>query len=366
MNDAVGDPRLGPYAYQLPEEQIARVPPADRDGGRLLCLLDDDHVDRKVTELPDLLAKGDLLVVNDTRVMPARMFAKRETGGTIELLVLEPEQQLGGPVVAMARPSRRLSVGETLVLETRGSNGDSGPWMLTLEDRLADGTWSVRFHAGLSESMENCGHMPLPPYLGRPDEPADRVRYQTVYARELGAVAAPTAGLHLTERVLEQLNAKGVEIATVTLHVGAGTFRNLRSEDLDAGLLHPERWVLPQETEEAVMRTRRRGGRVVAVGTTSTRTLESAARPGAAGLVQSGTGVTRLFIQPGYRFAVVDLLMTNFHMPATSLLMLVSAFGGHERVMSAYRHAVQARYRFYSYGDAMLVGRADTEKDKTL
>jgi len=334
-------------SYDLPEGLIATRPPVERDGGRLMVLRGPaasapEH--RRVVELPELLAPGDLLVVNDTRVMPARLRARRQTGGAVELLLLEAGP---GRVTAMARPGRKLKVGETLAIESTVGT-------VRLEERFADGTWALTCAPSAAALMAEAGEMPLPPYLGRAEEPADRVRYQTVFAREPGAVAAPTAGLHLSERVLAALAARGVERASVTLHVGPGTFRSLRPEDIARGRLHRERYIIPPETAAAVAACKARGGRVIAVGTTATRALESATREGERAPAP-GAAETELFIQDGWRWRCVDGLLTNFHLPETSLLMLVCAFGGRRRVMAAYGEAVAGAYRFYSYGDAMLL-----------
>jgi S-adenosylmethionine:tRNA ribosyltransferase-isomerase len=349
---------LAPYDYVLPEQAVAVHPPALRDGGRLLDLTGLAPVDRHVVDLPELLQKGDLVVVNDTRVLHARLRARRKTGGQVELMVLGTGEN--GVVEVMARPARRLKVGETLhLVDVHGNPVDD--LSATLLNRLDGGVFRVALVPGPAEVMARVGEVPLPPYLQRDAVPADRLRYQTIFAGEAGAVAAPTAGLHLTPAIVQRLEQKGVAVVRVTLHVGAGTFRNLRPEDLDRGELHPEQWRIPETTAAAIRRCRARGGRVVAVGTTSTRTLESAARQGLP--LQAGEGTTRLFIQPGYRFQVVDLLWTNLHLPRSSLLMLVCAFGGVERVMAAYEHAVNTGYRFFSYGDAMLVSPSEGAAD---
>ncbi len=338
---------LAPYDYDLPPDRIARAPAERREAARLLVLGGSGLADRRVVDLPDLLEPGDLLLANDTRVMRARLRARRATGGRVELLLLEPGE--GSRARAMARPGRRLKAGE--VLDVLGEAGPAG--RARLEARHPDGTWTVACDPLPTELMARAGHVPLPPYIDRPDGALDRERYQTVFAGPLGAVAAPTAGLHLGRELLDALARRGVGFATVTLHVGPGTFRNLRPEDLARGVLHEEPYTVPPATAEAIAATRRRGGRVVAVGTTSTRTLESAAAPD--GTVRAGSGRTGLFIRPGHRFRVVDALLTNFHLPRSSLLMLVAAFAGRERVLAAYRHAVARGYRFYSYGDAMLL-----------
>lgn len=344
------DVRLAPFHYELPVDQIARFPPAERDGGRLLCVDPSAGlIDTTVRGLPGLLQSGDLLVVNDTRVMHARVNARRSTGGRVEVLLLGREAD---EVLAMLRPARRIKSGERLSVVDASGAVVPAAWVDVVEP-AGGGEWKVRPHPSADAVMAAGGAVPLPPYLHRPAETADAVRYQTVFAGPTGAVAAPTAGLHLSRDVLHELQTEGIEIAKVTLHVGAGTFRNLRSEDLDRGRLHEEWCELLPETASAVAAARARGGRVVAVGTTATRTLESFALPD--GEVRSGAMKTDLFIRPGYRFRVVDSLFTNLHLPGSSLLMLTCAFGGHTRVMEAYRHAVRQGYRFFSYGDAMLI-----------
>jgi S-adenosylmethionine:tRNA ribosyltransferase-isomerase len=360
------DERLAPYDYALPEALVARYPAPRREDARLMVLRGgrrspcEPAEHRRVFDLPGLLLPGDLLVVNDTRVLPARLGARRRSGGSVELFVLEPH---GAVARCLLRPGRRLSAGERLKLERAEGGAVEGPsaeggaasverWveLLSLHE---DGSWDVAFDRPVSEVMEELGAMPLPPYLGRPAERLDRDRYQTVYAGPSGAVAAPTAGLHLSAEVLAALHARGVALARVTLHVGAGTFRNLRPADLDAGELHPERWSIPVETAAAITTAQARGGRVVAVGTTTTRTLESAADE--RGRIEAGEGETRIFIREGHRFRVVGGLLTNLHLPKSSLLMLVAAFAGRARVMGAYGVAVEEGYRFFSYGDAMLL-----------
>ena len=343
------DAVLDDYDFTLPDGAVAVRPPPERDGGRLLHLGVDGVEDAHVVDLPGLLRSGDLLVVNDTRVLHARLRARRATGGRVEVFLLGTGP---GPIDALVRPSRRLKEGELLELVDAQGEGRTGH-TVALEARSPGGTWRVTVQPDPMTAMDSLGEVPLPPYLDRAAEADDAVRYQTIFAGQAGAVAAPTAGLHLTPRILGRLAENGVEVATVTLHVGAGTFRNLRPEDLESGELHPERWTVPPQTAAAIARCKARGGRVVAVGTTSTRTLESAADD--SGEVRAGQGTTRLFIRPGYAFRVVDLLWTNLHLPRSSLLMLVCAFGGHQRVMKAYTHAARTGYRFFSYGDAMLV-----------
>lgn len=329
------------WLFELPEDRIARFPPEKRDGGRLMLLPERGLEDRQIADLDLLLAPGDLLVVNDTKVLHARVHARRSSGGAVEALLLEPGP---GPIQAMLRPSRRLKVGEVL---------EAGVGTLTLLGRGSGGAWVVQCSPEPLELMERVGEIPLPPYFQRAPDAADRQRYQTRFASEAGAVAAPTAGLHLSDALIARLSERGVGIATVTLHVGAGTFRNLRPEDLERGELHPERYRIPPQTAQAIADCKARGGRVIAVGTTSTRTLESCS-DGSGGVV-AGEGSTRLFIRPGFSFRVIDGLLTNFHLPGSSLLMLVGALIGRERLLAAYAHAVREGYRFYSYGDAMLL-----------
>lgn len=333
------------FHYELPPERIAQEPLADRTASRLLelCLPSGRIADRRFPELVELLHPGDLLVLNDTRVIPARLYGRKETGGAAEILV----ERVTGPdrVLAQVRASKAPRTGSALILED-GTR-------LTVSGRQGE-FFDLVFPAGrpVLERLEALGHVPLPPYVRRPDTPRDRERYQTVYAREPGAVAAPTAGLHFDEALLGRLRRRGVEMAQITLHVGAGTFQPVRVERVEEHRMHPE-WLRVEEAVcEAVARTRARGGRVVAVGTTVVRALETAA---AGGRLEPFEGETRLFITPGYRFRVVDGLLTNFHLPESTLLMLVCAFGGHAPVMAAYRHAVAAGYRFYSYGDAMFL-----------
>ncbi len=334
---------LAQYDYVLPEDRIARHPPEERDGGRLL-VVGPPLSHRRITDLPELVRPGDLVVVNDTRVLPARVPARRATGGAVEVLFLGAPTRDGATV--LCRPGRRLQAGETLVV---------GDGRVTLEQALPRGRWRVSTDPEPLTLMHAHGQVPLPPYLGRDAEAADLVRYQTVYAREPGAVAAPTAGLHLSERLITSLEDQGVRLARVTLHVGAGTFRPLAQGDLDAGRLHTEAYEVPEETVAAIRATRDRGGRVVAIGTTAARALESATAEGGDGVPCPGPSETALFIRPGYAFRCIDALVTNFHLPRSSLLVLVSAIAGRECILAAYRSAVAEGYRFYSYGDAMFL-----------
>jgi S-adenosylmethionine:tRNA ribosyltransferase-isomerase len=331
---------LSAWDYDLPDGAIARYPTARRDGSRLLHLTHDAIHHRQVVDLPEVLGPDDLMVVNDTRVMAARLRGERTTGAQLEVLALEPGP---GPVPCLIKNARRLKDGETILLAGREA---------TVIERLPDGLFAVDI-PDLPDLMEQSGELPLPPYLDRMAEPSDTDRYQTVYAGPLGAAAAPTAGLHFTDDLLDRIRATGVRIARVTLHVGIGTFRPLRPEDVVRGELHPEPWSVPEATRTAVQETRERGGRVVAIGTTSTRALE-AATPEGANVPEARSGTTRLFLQPGSRLKTVDGLFTNFHLPRSSLLMLVATFTGKDRLFAAYREAIAEGYRFYSYGDAML------------
>lgn len=332
------------FHFDLPDELIARYPQKERSGSRLLCLngASGEISDRKFLHLPQLLRAGDLLVFNDTRVMPARLLGRKATGGQVEVLierVLDNRQAL-----AHVRASKSPKAGMLLEIE--------GGLMLEVLGRQ-DALFHVRFpEDDVPAQLERFGHMPLPPYIDRADELTDRERYQTVYAREAGAVAAPTAGLHFDTAMFERLRHMNVEMAFVTLHVGAGTFQPVREDDLSKHQMHSEFAVVPDNVVAAVRRTKAKGGRVIAVGTTSVRSLESAA---ADGELQPYSADTRLFILPGYRFKVVDAMLTNFHLPESTLLMLVSAFSGYDNIMRAYRHAVDERYRFFSYGDAMFL-----------
>ncbi|MEX0729216.1 MAG: tRNA preQ1(34) S-adenosylmethionine ribosyltransferase-isomerase QueA [Aquisalimonadaceae bacterium] len=336
--------QISDFNYHLPPELIAQAPLERRGASRLLCLDGETGVraDRHFQDLPDLLLPGDLLVFNDTRVIPARLLGhKVKTGGGVEVLV---ERVTGiDTVLAHVRASKSPPPGTDLLLEQAVS--------ARVEAREGD-LFSLRFQGPVLELLERHGHMPLPPYIQRPDDVDDRSRYQTVFARHPGAVAAPTAGLHFDEAMMERIRQRGVETASVTLHVGAGTFQPVRVTDIREHVIHEERAEVSAEVCRQVADCQSRGGRVVAVGTTSVRSLESAARSGE---LRPFRDETRLFITPGYRFRVVDAMITNFHLPESTLLMLVSAFAGHPHVMAAYAHAVEQRYRFFSYGDAMFL-----------
>jgi S-adenosylmethionine:tRNA ribosyltransferase-isomerase len=338
------------FDFDLPAELIAQKPLPERSASRLL-VVDPGHAklsDRQFADLGDYLQPGDLLVFNDTRVIPARLFGRKATGGKVEVMVerlLDAENLL-----AHVRASKAPKPGSDLVLEEhiacRVVDREQDLFIL----RQANGSWL--------ELLERYGHVPLPPYIRRADADADRERYQTVYACNPGAVAAPTAGLHFDEAMLQSLREMGVDSARLTLHVGAGTFQPIRGDDIDSHVMHSERVEVPAATVAVIAATQQRGGRIVAVGTTVVRSLETAA---AAGKLSAYDGESRLFIKPGYQFQVVDAMLTNFHLPRSTLLMLVSAFAGTDTMRRAYEHAIGARYRFFSYGDAMFISARSTQ-----
>jgi S-adenosylmethionine:tRNA ribosyltransferase-isomerase len=343
---------LSDFDYDLPEALIAQAPLAERVASRMLLLdpWQQELSDRRFTDFTDLVDSGDLLVFNDTRVIPARLFGRKSTGGKVEVMV---ERVLDDKrLLAHIRSSKAPKTGAELILENEiecrmlGREQD----LFVLEQE--QGAWL--------ELLERYGHMPLPPYIQRSDENSDRERYQTVYASKPGAVAAPTAGLHFDSAMLESLEQRGVDCARLTLHVGAGTFQPVRGDDIDNHVMHPERIRVSQSLVDSIAQTRARGGRVIAVGTTVVRSLETAA---AEGELVAFDGDSRLFIKPGYRFRVIDAMLTNFHLPRSTLLMLVSAFAGADLVRRAYAHAVAQQYRFFSYGDAMFIAnRAQQER----
>ncbi|VTU16708.1 S-adenosylmethionine:tRNA ribosyltransferase-isomerase [Variovorax sp. PBL-H6] len=341
---------LSDFDFKLPPELVAQHPATERSASRLLDGTGDPPADRIFKELPSLLRAGDLLVFNDTRVVKARLFGEKPTGGKLELLVERVLQ--GHEVVAHMKVSKKPPVGTVLAM--------AGGFEATLLGRWPDehgALFRLRFDSPTGEDpyalMARCGHVPLPPYIEHADSQQDEHRYQTVFARVPGAVAAPTAALHFDEALLDELEARGVQRTNVTLHVGAGTFQPVKTENIAEHQMHTERYDVPEATQHAIAEAKARGGRIVAVGTTTVRTLESWARSGEA------SGDTGIFITPGFAFAHVDLLVTNFHLPKSTLMMLVSAFAGHERVMALYAHAIHARYRFFSYGDAMLLALAN-------
>jgi S-adenosylmethionine:tRNA ribosyltransferase-isomerase len=335
---------VGDFDFALPPELIAQHPASERSASRLLDGTGAAPVDRIFRELPQLLAPGDLLVFNDTKVVKARLFGEKPTGGKVELLVERVLQ--GREVVAHMKVSKKPPLGTTLAMV--------GGFTATLQGRWP-GDDGPLFRFSLSDEpyalMEQHGHVPLPPYIEHGDSAQDVQRYQTVFAKNPGAVAAPTAALHFDEALLAQLDARGVQRASVTLHVGAGTFQPVKVDNIADHTMHSERYDVPAETRLAIEQARARGGRVVAIGTTTVRTLESWAATG------ETSGDTSIFITPGFQFKVVDRLVTNFHLPRSTLMMLVSAFAGYDRIMDLYRHAIAQHYRFFSYGDAMLLDR---------
>ncbi len=344
--------KLSDFDYELPERLIAQEPVTPRDASRLLVLRPQgEPEDRRFFELDALLSPGDLLVLNDTKVIPARLVGRKETGGRVELLLCEPlEGMAGRRWRAMGQSSKPIREGSVVSFDGLAAR------VLAAE---GEGFYVVDLDCGgadLQSALERTGRVPLPPYVRREPEERDRERYQTIWARAPGSAAAPTAGLHFTEDLLARLDARGVRRATLTLHVGPGTFLPVRSESIEEHHMHPERYEVPEAVAAEIDACRVRGGRVVAVGTTAVRALESAF---GGQRVMAGCGITTLFIRPGHEFRAVDALVTNFHLPRSTLLMLVAAFGGTERVLSAYRLAVSRSYRFFSYGDATLLLRPE-------
>ena len=352
---------LAPFDYDLPDECIAVHPLAERSESKLLVLDNSDqHIDSFVSRISECFKPGDVLVLNNTRVLHARVSARRASGGKVEAFFLQDKPDLEGCYTALMKPSRRLKEGEVLTVEGLDAT-------IRLLERQEDGQWRIKPSIPAAQLMAEAGDVPIPPYLKRESQVSDQERYQTVFAQQSGAVAAPTAGLHFTPELLEELRARGVSIHFITLHVGIGTFRNLREEDLINNRLHSEWYSIPSETLIALRECKRHGGAVFACGTTVTRTLESAYlefptyfvldedNPLNLRDILSISSYTNIFIREGFTFHVVDGLLTNFHLPKSSLLMLVSAFAGRERVLRAYRHAIASRYRFFSYGDAMLI-----------
>lgn len=337
---------LDDFDYCLPPELIAQAPLSDRSASRLLVVREKSLLDERFTSLPDFLREGDLLVLNNSRVLHARLMGVKNTGGQVEVMVERPVGE--HEVLAMVRASKSPKPGSTLILE-----GAFEAEVLGREGEF----FHLRFPSDDSALayLERYGKLPLPPYIERAAQSSDESRYQTVFAQELGSVAAPTAGLHFDEALLARLAEKGINHAFVTLHVGAGTFQPVRVQDLSEHVMHREFYNISAQTIEAIAQTRAKGGRVVCVGTTSLRTLESAAQSGE---LKAGGAQTQLFITPGYQFRVADALITNFHLPKSTLLMLVSALAGSERIRAAYAHAVEQGYRFFSYGDAMLLESA--------
>jgi len=337
--------RVSEFDYHLPEQYIAKQPLQQRDASRLLCLSDTDDGwnDGLITDLADLVQPGDVWVLNDTKVIPARLVGQKASGGKAEVLLLEPTQETDvweawGKANKPLKPDTRIIFSERFSARVLWRDGKRIGVQLLAEDVPA--------------AIEKYGHMPLPPYINRPDTEADKARYQTVFARHAGAVAAPTAGLHLTPELMARMQQAGASFAHVTLHVGPGTFQPVQVEHMGDHVMHEEAYIVPDETAVLVNRAKQAGRRVIAVGTTSLRTLEAASQ---SGQLQAGAARTDIFISPGYRFRVADALLTNFHLPKSTLMMLVAALIGRERVLAAYEHAKAEGYRFYSYGDAMFV-----------
>ena len=364
-SDLRNDLRVGDFDFDLPEELIAQQPPAERGASRMLAM---DRAtgalcDTAFAQFPSLLRPGDLLVLNDSRVIPARLYARRtlrrereKPTGRIEVMLTEPAAEAGEENLwrALVRPGRKVAIGERLIFP-----GPAGDTVLEAEvlDRGQYGERLLRFTPveDFYAALDRIGHVPLPPYIHRGDASSDRERYQTVFARERGSVAAPTAGLHFTPQILDAIAARGVEIARITLHVGLGTFAPLRVERVNEVHLHRERYTLSAQAADAINAAARSARRIVAVGTTVVRTLEHCALQAAGAPLAPHSGSTDIFISPGFQFRLVGALLTNFHLPQSSLLMLVSAFAGRERVLEAYRHAVEQKYRFFSYGDCMFL-----------
>ena len=342
--------RVSDFDFDLPEQLIAKQPLEKRDASRLLCMPDDHRpnssfVDTQIADLARLVQPGDIWVLNDTKVIPARLTGTKSSGGKVEVLLLEPTDT-AHTWIAWGKSNKPLKP-ETIITFADGfrakvlkRDGKKIEVLLLADD--------------VGNAIETYGHMPLPPYINRPDTEADKARYQTVFARHSGAVAAPTAGLHLTDELMKAMQEAGAEFAHVTLHVGPGTFQPIQVEQLDEHIMHEEAYIVPVETAELINRAKADGRRIVAVGTTSLRTLEAASQNGD---LQAGAGRTSIFIYPGYHFQMVDALLTNFHLPKSTLIMLVAALSGQEAVLAAYEHAKTENYRFYSYGDAMFVPR---------
>lgn len=340
--------RVADFSFDLPDELIARYPTAQRNASRLLTLngVDGLLADKQFTDLLELINPGDLMVFNNTRVIPARLFGQKSTGGKLEILV---ERMLDDKrILAHVRSSKSPKV-DALI------NLDAGYQMKMLARHDALFELELLSDNTILEVLEQVGHMPLPPYIDRPDEDTDKERYQTVYNQTPGAVAAPTAGLHFDDEMLAALKDKGVNVAFVTLHVGAGTFQPVRVDNVLEHKMHSEWADVPQDVVDLIAQTKANGHRVVAVGTTSVRSLESAARACGDSPLSGFSGDTDIFIYPGYQFKVVDAMVTNFHLPESTLIMLLSAFAGYDEVMAAYQHAIAQKYRFFSYGDAMFV-----------
>ncbi|NVJ51051.1 MAG: tRNA preQ1(34) S-adenosylmethionine ribosyltransferase-isomerase QueA [Gammaproteobacteria bacterium] len=346
--------KLSDFNFELPDELIARFPAEQRDASRLLHLDASGQVaDRQFADLVDLVGPNDCLIFNDTKVIPARLYGQRASGGKVELLIERIEDEFR--CLSMVKSSNRLAPGSEIFI---------GDYVLQVIERAGQFyRFTVKGESTpMLQILEQQGHMPLPPYIDREDSEFDAQRYQTIYAKNAGAVAAPTAGLHFTDDIFNRLQAKGVQWDFVTLHVGSGTFAPVRVESITEHQMHSEFYSVPNSVVELIKQTKARGGRVVAVGTTSVRCLESAA---AGGDLQASAGETDIFIYPGYQFEVIDALVTNFHLPESTLIMLVSALATQASILQAYQHAVAAEYRFFSYGDAMFIEQAIAEEGST-
>ena len=337
--------RKSDFNYHLPEHLIAQKPLADRVASRMLCMdrLTGELKDEQFVDFIDLINKDDLLVLNDTKVIPARLYGKKQTGGKVEILI---ERVLDEHHATAHIRSSKSPKTDTIIELDNGlsccvTGRENDLFCLKFSDENT-----------ILDLLDQIGHIPLPPYITRKDDKEDLTRYQTVFAKQAGAVAAPTAGLHFDQQTIDKLEQKGVKKAFVTLHVGSGTFQPVRVDKLSEHIMHKEYYSVSQETVDAIQEAKEKGGRIIAIGTTSVRALESASR---SGLLQAGFGDTDLFITPGYTFKSVDAMLTNFHLPESTLLMLISAFSGYEPVMNAYQHAINQQYRFFSYGDAMFL-----------
>jgi S-adenosylmethionine:tRNA ribosyltransferase-isomerase len=341
--------KLSDFDYELPKELIAKFPVEPRDSSRLMVLYKNSgKIEHRIfREIVEYLKEGDVLVINDTKVIPARLFGKLPTGGKVEILLVRQVEPSIWEV--MAKPARKLKEGKEVIFDEE--------LKAEVVEYVGEGKRLLKFilegNKDFMEKLEEIGHIPLPPYIEREENPLDRVKYQTVFAKEVGAVAAPTAGLHFTERLLEELRNKGVIIKNITLHVGPGTFKPVKVENIEEHKMDYETYFVPEDTANEINKAKEEGRRVIAVGTTVVRTLESAVDEN--GKVIAGEDSTNLFIYPGFKFKVIDALITNFHLPRSTLLMLVSAFAGRERTLDAYKEAVSKGYRFYSYGDAMFI-----------
>ncbi len=341
---------IADFDYHLPPERIAQEPLDDRAASKLMVLHRQSGLvaHRMFRDLPDLLQPGDLLVVNDSRVIPARIRGFRDSGGAVEFLLLRPD--VDGAWLALAKPVKRLNVGERIEIPARTGGASA---FATLNEKRSEGQVLVQLDEQLTQRLDDFGQVPLPPYITHQLD--DDARYQTVYANESGSAAAPTAGLHFTDEVITQIKERGIDFATVTLHVGLDTFRPVSVEFAEDHKIHSEWCSVPPETWDKIQATRERGGRVVAVGTTSARTLESLGQRVAAGNPGPFDAFTRIYITPGYQWTMVDLLLTNFHLPKSTLLLMISSLAGKDHVMAAYEEAIREEYRFFSFGDAMLI-----------